>query len=271
MKSKGNRNPRHYRLDFISENTFNRLWSVRMTTARTVVAATAAVAAAAALFYVIVAYTPLRRFLPGSLDGDLRADYVAAALKLDSLEAVSATNTAYLTNIMSLVGDSVAPAAESASNTALAEEISDSILAAGEAEREFLRRYNERERFNLSVLAPIAAEGMVFTSPVSANVRLVPAPGPATAIDAGRAVPVTAIYRGTVTGVYPRLDGRYVVVVQHPNDFVSVYDGLADVYVDRARRVVAAQRIGSTPARGAVGFELWHGGTLLDPQEYVPF
>lgn len=271
MKSNGSRNRRHYRLDFISENTFNRLWSVRMTTARTVVVAVAAVAAAAALFYVVLGYTPLRRILPGSLDGDLRADYVATALRLDSLEAVAEVNSAYLANIMSLVGDSVAPAAASAPNTALAEEIPDSILAAGEAEREFLRRYNERERFNLSVLAPIAAEGMVFASPVAANVRLLSAPGPAATIDAMRAVPVTAVYRGTVTGVYPRADGRYVVVVQHPNDFVSVYDGLGDVYVDRARRVVSSQRIGSTPARGTVGFELWHGGTLLDPKEYVPF
>lgn len=271
MKSKGNRNPRHYRLVFISENTFNRVWSVRMTTARTILVATAAVAAAAALFYVVLAYTPLRRFLPGSLDGDLRADYVATALKLDSLEVVSAANTAYLENILAIMGDSIDTGADSAPNTALAEEIPDSILAAGEAEREFLRRYNERERFNLSVLAPIAAEGMVFVSPVASNVRMLPAPGPTLAVDAMRAVPVTAIYRGTVTGVYPRPDGRYVLVVQHPNDFVSVYDGLGEVYVDRAARVVASQRLGDTPSRGTVGFELWHGGTLLDPREYIPF
>lgn len=270
MKSKGNRNPRHYRLDFISENTFNRLWSVRMTTARTIIVAVAAIAAAAALFYVIVAYTPLRRFLPGSLDGDLRADYVDTALRLDSLQTVAEMNSAYLENIRTILADTIVNG-ESAPNTALAEEIPDSILAAGEAEREFLRRFNERERFNLSVLAPIAAEGMVFAAPVAASVRMLPAPGPAMTIDAMRAVPVTAVYRGTVTGVYPRPDGRYVVVVQHPNDFVSVYDGLGEVYVDRAARVAASQRLGDTPARGAVNFEMWHGGTALDPREYVPF
>jgi len=263
------KNPSCYRLDFIKENTFNRLWTVRMTRARVIVVSVAALLALCALIWAVIVFTPLRHFVPGTLKGDLRARYLETALRLDSLEQTARANEAYLSSVLAIMKgetDSIVPAFVPAATP-----VADSLARASDAERRFVSRYEEEERFNLSVLAPIAAEGMIFASPVpsTATVETLEAGG-VSAMQAS-VLPVSAVYRGTVTGIYNDNDGRVVLTVQHPNDFVSVYSGLTDVFVDKGAKVSASQRIGHVAANRQLIFELWHNGALLAPRDYVAF
>lgn len=263
----GYRNPARYRLDFIKENTFNRVWSVRMTRARVFLVSAAIIAGGAALLWVIIAYTPVRQLLPGALKGDLRAQYIDAAVKLDSLEQAAARNAAYIANISSLMrGEPLQP------DTAAAPVVTveDSLLAASESERDFVRRYESQERFNLSVLAPIAAEGMVFSAPAGPTAQITHMQSKGMRISGPKATPLSAIYRGTVIAVTTGADGTSTVTVQHPNDFVSIYSGIADVFVDRGQRVEPGQRLGHLGTSPA-NFELWHKGSSLDPGDYINF
>ena len=82
--------------------------------------------------------------------------------------------------------------------------------------------------------------------------------------------PVAAVYRGTVVGLVCADGGTYTVTVQHPNDFLSVYARLEDVYVDKGAKVLASQRLGRASAETPSVFELWHSGTKLDPTLYIP-
>ena len=66
------KNRPHYRLDFVKENTFSILWSVRMTSAKVIIVSTAVIAGFAALIWLIIAFTPMRRLLPESLSGEVR-------------------------------------------------------------------------------------------------------------------------------------------------------------------------------------------------------
>ena len=265
------KNPARYRLDFIKENTFNRLWTVRMTRVRVVIVSVAAMLALVALVWAVIVYTPLRHFVPGTLKGDLRAQYLETALRLDSLEQNARANEAYLASVLAIMRgetDSIVPAGVPAVPETPS---ADSLARASAAERRFVSRYEEEERFNLSVLAPIAAEGMIFASPVPSTATVESlASGGVSAVQAA-VLPVSAVYRGTVTGIYYDNDGRAVVTVQHPNDFVSVYSGLTDVFVNKGAKVAASQRIGHTAAGRRLVFELWHNGALLAPGDYVAF
>ena len=266
------KNPARYRLDFIKENTFNRLWTVRMTRVRVVIVSVAAMLALVALVWAVIVYTPLRHFVPGTLKGDLRAQYLETALRLDSLEQNARANEAYLASVLAIMRgetDSIVPAAVPAVPETPS---ADSLARASAAERRFVSRYEEEERFNLSVLAPIAAEGMIFASPVPSTATVESlASGGVSAVQAA-VLPVSAVYRGTVTGIYYDNDGRAVVTVQHPNDFVSVYSGLTDVFVNKGAKVAASQRIGHAAAGRRLVFELWHNnGALLAPGDYVAF
>lgn len=266
-KAPSYKNPARYRLDFIKENTLNTLWSVRMTRTRVWIASLASAAAIVALLWAVVAFTPLRQLLPGALRGDLRAQYLETSLRIDSLEQAVRINDAYITNLLNALEG---PADTANIGNAPAILVPDSLLAASEAEKQFVRSYEEEERFNLSVLAPIAAEGMVFAAPVAAAASVVPSPGiKGTVISSGTVAPVTSVYRGTVISSYVGPDGLSTVTVQHPNDFISVYGGLSDVFVDKGDRVSAAQCLGHLRARGKLTFELWHKGSPLDPRDYI--
>lgn len=237
-------------MDIVNENSLARVWSVRLTGLRAVAASLALVAAVASLIVMIFMFTPAGYLLPGSLRPAERGDYAELALRVDSLSRLAAIQTAYTSNIRAIFSDSMAPARPEAM---LSEPLpADSLLEASEAERRFVQRFEQEERFNLSVLSPIAAEGMIFEAPAAAD----------------GVGPVSAIYRGTVISCFTAPDGMSTVTVQHPNDFISVYGNLRDTYVAPGQKVSAGQRVGQTAA-GPLLFELWHSGSQLDAARYI--
>lgn len=259
---KGGRRPystgRRYRVEIINENTLSRVWSVNLRGKQVVMAGALVVAAIASLVAVIFMFTPLGLLLPGQLSGEERRGYTDAALRIDSLERVSAVQVAYTRNLINILDDSLPEVneAELAAAATASPSVIDTLISAGESERRFVKQFEQDSRFNLSVLSPIAATGMIFESP--------------SMTDTG-AGPVMAVYRGTVVSVFYDPDGWSTAIVQHPNDFITVYDNLDEVYIDRGDKVVAGQRIGEATAARPLAFELWHGGTKLAPATYIPY
>lgn len=268
------RNPRRYRLDFIAENTFNRVWTLRFSRARIIIASILFISAIAALMFVLVFFTPVRKLLPGRLEGDLRSRYVDMAMRLDSIEQHSRANDLYITNLRNIMAgntDTTSTVAEQLS--AYSRVTADSMLAPSEAEREFVQLYEASDRFNLSVLTPIAAEGMAFYSPVP-DALTEPETDPKTKIvsfSQPDRLPVSATYRGSVINVYTDPAGLKTVIIQHPNDFVSIYSGLSDCFTTPGARVVAGERIGHSGLGNTFKFELWHNGASTDPTDYIAF
>lgn len=259
------RNPARFRLDFIKENTLNRVWSLRMTRSRVVIVSIAVVASVGALLWAIIAFTPLRGYLPGALRGDLRGRYVETSLRVDSLEERMRVQNQWLTNLRAVLSGDVSDSINVYDVQPLA--IADTLVAASEAERRFVRQYEEQERFNLSVLAPLAADGMVFVSPVAPTATVTGSPTGMT-VTGSRGMPLSAVYRGTVVSVVTSSAGTTTLTVQHPNDFITVYTGLGDVFVNKGSRVSAGQRLGHA-ASSVAAIEMWHNGSELNPAEYI--
>jgi len=242
---------RRWRVEIVNENTLARTWSIGLSGLRVWAAVAVVVGALASLIAVIFMFTPLGALLPGHLDGDLRSQYLDAALRIDSLERITRSHKAYTDNIRSIFEGTADESAAEASTTAPVAG-ADSLIEASEAERRFVRQFEARERFNLSVLSPIAAEGMIFENPVENGTGY-----------------VDAVYRGTVISVARTTGGSYTMTVQHPNDFLSVYSRLDEVYADKGSKLIAGQRIGRTAAGVRLDFELWHAGSALDPSQYI--
>ena len=267
-------NPRRYRLDFIAENTFNRVWTIRFSRLRVLLVSSLIVAAIAALVFVVVFYSPVRKLLPGRLEGDLRSRYVDMAMQLDSLEQHSLANDRYIANLRNIMAgtvDTVQFATQTRNDMSAVN--TDSLLAPSEAERQFVQLYEASDRFNLSVLTPIVAEGMAFYSPVP-DVLVPPESNEnstAVIFTQSDVLPVSAAYRGTVVSVYPDASGLKTVKVHHPNDFISVYSGLSDCFTAPGARLVAGERIGHSGGGNTFRFELWHSGSATDPNEYIGF
>lgn len=242
------RAPRRWHVEITDENTLVRILSFRLTGIRVYIAMLVVVASVASLLVVFFTFTPVGRWIWG--ERNLREQYVDLSLRLDSISSVASVNDAYASNILAILTDSLS----TDSIPAVPPSVSDTLISASEAEKRFVEQFEAEKRFNLSVLAPIAAEGMFFEAPV---------------LHTGEGGPVMAVYRGTVIGRYVSPDGKITLVVQHPNDFISSYGRLSDAYVAQGDNVTPGQRIGLADDEPV--FELWRAGALLDPANYIQF
>lgn len=266
------KNPARYRLDFIKENTFNRLWSVRFTRSRVWLASAAIVCALGALIYVVLAFTPARILLPERITPATRAAYLEQAMQLDSLQQRVENSTRYARAVRAIMDGEPVDSVSAGIVDDLGQRPDSAALSAREAEKRFVKAYENAQNYNLSVLAPIAAEAMAFGSPVGNLASQVTEADPdalAIYLSAGRYTPATAVYTGSVLAVIPDAEGLSTVIVQHPGGFVSVYGNLSQVFVEKGSAVRTGTRLGHTPDNAApLFFELWLNGSRI-PAAYI--
>lgn len=254
--SKGYKILRRYRLTVVNENTLNTLWTLRLTRSRLWLLVGVGVAAVCALIFCIVVWSPVSYLLPGYMQPEQRRTTVDNTLRVDSMLAEAEARGAYVDNIVAILTTDE-PDTTALAAMATPAESSDSLMAATEAERAFVADWKEKERTNLSVLTPVLAEGMMFRSPLAGAV----AEADGQTLRGGRGATVMAMQDGTV--VDSRIDaqtGRYAVIVQHANDFLSIYSGLGQLFVSPGQRVVAGQALGQLGSDGLLTATLYHSG-----------
>lgn len=252
-----------YRLMFVNDNTFNTVWTMKLSRAKVWVLTAVCCAAIAALAVGIFVWSPLKNYLPGYIRPAEREQIVDNTLRIDSMLVKTDVNQQYIDNIMSILsGDGgVVTAPDFAP-----EDIADTLMVASEAERAFVADWMERERGNLSVLTPIAAEGMMF--------RL-PAPGATitdeSTLQAARGATVTAIQDATVIDAHvDPLTGRHTIILQHSNDFLSTYSGLATRFVAPGQHVMAGHALGALGSDGKLRLSVWHQGARTPLRNIIP-
>lgn len=227
----------------------------------------------------LAGWHPLGRTMTQTESEALRVASQTSALRLDSLSAVLARDRAWIENFQR-VADTRREATDSAryaSAVTAGDYNPDSLADASREERRFVSSLEERERFNISVLAPLDADGMTFALPASG----------ATPTAASRAaketellmpadVPVQAIADGTVVAMFQRPGQGHTIVVQHGRGFVSSMSHTGAPLVSVGDAVNAGQPLAFAPAADArhvrrIFIRMWHNGTALVPMEMFGF
>ena len=197
-------------------------------------------------------------------------------LRLDSLARLAAINNLYLDNMVAVLNEEVdldSMMTSYSDSVALLALPVDSLLTASARERDFVRKYEQRERFNVSVLSPVAAEGMIFYPPVGgAHIAKATEPSGRVSYQLPPSTPVSATYKGTVIDTYYKPGSGHTIVIQHPNNFISRYSGLSAPMVEQGSKVNTGSRLGTSGVgqnRPPVTFEMWYNGSQLDPSPYI--
>lgn len=224
----------------------------------------------------LIMLTPLRQLLPGYLDNTQRVATEENLMRLDSLQNAYRTNQAYIDNFLRVM-DTERQSRDSATAASRTLRMAaDSLLPAGERERRFVSSMEERERYNVSVLAPLAAEGVIFSRPCEDGIFASDSKMSETAVvitppDS----PVCAVADGTAVSVHysPSAHG-YELILQHQRGFLSFYTGTGSPLVAPGDAVVSGQAVASAPAPDRHGtrsfrLRLWHNGLPVVPYEYL--
>ena len=229
----------------------------------------------------LVFLTPMRRFVPEYMPREQRAAAEMAYLRIDSLREAIRVEREYMASFITALDTRRQPQARpDTSETVLDEALTvaaDSLVMPTEQEARFTLAMQRREGFNLAVLAPLAAEGMVFCFPATSGVYgQLGRDGVTQSVVLARGACVRAVADGTVVGVTRSVRERgYVVWIQHDNGFMSRYSRLGSPLVDQGSHVdageaIAIQASGKGIRGDKVDIQLWHDGECLPPRRYLP-
>lgn len=228
------------------------------------------------LAVLIIMFSPLRTLLPGYMNNSQRFATEDNLLRLDSLTNKYAENQAYIDNFIHVLDDSRVPTDSAAIAMIHRELPSDSLSGPSGRESAFVSQMEEREKYNISVLAPLAAEGMIF-SPVSSDGLFIidsrqSEVGRILATGAG---PVLSPADGSViASYYSWSDHGYELVIQHDRGFITAYRNTGVPLVGIGDIVNAGQAVALAPdpdskGRREFSLRIWHNGLPVIPYEYV--
>jgi murein DD-endopeptidase MepM/ murein hydrolase activator NlpD len=228
---------------------------------------------------IVIINTPIRNYLPGYLDAEVRDEMVRNALKADSIEQVLMIQTAYLNNINSIIrGDSPVTTVarmDSLSKTEPHLEKSDETV-------DFVKKYEEEERYNLSMGASsqILPDNLIFYKPVKGIISShfsLKENHYGVDIATNPKESVLATMKGTVVFTGFDANAGYIIQIQHTNGFVSIYKHNTLLLKEQGSEVNAGEAIalagntGNLSSGTHLHFELWYKGSPINPEDYIVF
>ena len=267
---------RRFSLNLNDDSRLRRIASVSMPLWQWILAVIALGGAGLLMSGVIVGLTPLRKLLPGFMEESTRALTEENIMRLDSLQAAYEKDRAYVENILT-VFDTDRQSTDSASLVVNPRPLTaDSVMSRTPEEEKFIKMMEQREKYNLSILAPLAAEGMLFNPPSDECVfTAATRKSTAAEIIIPSDSPVGAIADGMVLDTFfSPSDGGNVIIIQHGNGFASRISRLGNMLVSRGDYVQAGQII-AFPQSGhgrdgsRLMIEIWRNSDPLIPFELI--
>ena len=270
-----------YRLVILNESTFEEKISFKLSRLNVFVTGTLAVIGLIALTTVLIAFTPLREYIPGYSSTALKRQATELTYKTDSLLTVLNYTNKYIDNIrMVLRGDiennqanrdSVfEPFKLDPSQIDLNPIREDSVLRAQVALED---KYNlfEQPTFDGSELlyAPITGTVSQGYDPDGKHYAL--------DIVAATDTPVKAVASGTVIFAEWTAATGYVIILEHKDGLISVYKHCGSLAKEQGAVVRAGEVIASVGNTGELTtgphlhFELWKNGNPVNPLNYIDF
>lgn len=269
------------RLVILNEDTFDEIFSLRLTLMNVFVVATVGAFLIITVTTYIIAFTPLREFIPGYASSKLKKDATELALKSDSLTQAVKKNEAYLQAIKRvLTGDlDYAELSKDSIMVTKTEHPEADVMQPSEADLKLRAQVAKEDKYNLFekaqpkvnvVLFP-PLKGMVTEkfSPKNKHYSI--------DIAVAKNTPVKAVQSGTVIFADWTPTNGNVIILRHNNGFLSAYKHAATLNAAQGDVVKTGEVIalaGSTGQESTgvhLHFELWKDGYPIDPEQFIEF
>ncbi|WP_418827817.1 M23 family metallopeptidase [Phocaeicola sp.] len=269
-----------YKLTIINENTLEEVVGIHVSKLNGLSVLLSACTVIFLIAAAIIAFTPLRNYLPGYMNSEVRSQIVANALRADSLQAALERQSRYVMNIQDILSGQV-KADTVQSIDSLTNLRAEKLMERSKEEEEFRKQYEEKERYNLTAVTDVRdAAGLIFYRPLRGvmsagfnpekrhfGIDLTASPNES----------ILATLDGTVIMAAYTAEWGYVIQIQHPQNFISVYKHCGSLMKREGEQVKGGEVIalvGKSTEDGNqphLHFELWHKGNPTNPEKYVVF
>lgn len=269
-----------YRLVILNDDTFEEKLSLKLSRLNVFL-----IVGFLAIFLVtattlLIAFTPLREYIPGYSSTELRKQAYELAVRTDSLENQLTYNQRYLLNIQNIVEGKPplnladTTLGDSAVEAELDQSISkdDSLLRKYvEKEEKFNVPAENKEKQNRSINFFTPLQGLVTQSFNVKENHL----GIDVVADSKEVI--KACQEGIVIFSEWTVETGHVILVQHRNNFISAYKHNSALLKKQGDLVKAGEPIAIIGDTGELStgphlhFELWYDGNPVNPQNYINF
>ena len=269
------------RLVILNEDTFEEIFSLKLTLMNVFVVATLGAILIITITTYIIAFTPLREFIPGYASNKLKKDATELALKSDSLAFALKKNEAYIASIKKvLTGDLEYAKLNKDSILASKAEIpNEEDFQPSKSDLKLREQVAQEDKYNLFEKAQ-SKESIVFFPPVKGLItEKFSLKSKHFAVDVAltKNTPIKSILNGTIVFADWTPSAGNVIILRHNNGFISVYKDLESLTKSQGDVVKTGEVIalaGSTGQESSgihLHFELWKDGYPIDPTQFIEF
>jgi murein DD-endopeptidase MepM/ murein hydrolase activator NlpD len=232
----------------------------------------------------LIAFTDLRRLIPGYSDADMIPVLYDMNRKADSLEYVCSIQQNYIDNLRNILTGNIdiIDTVSKTSTPIVAENIryapsrEDSLLR---DEIEAVKNYTLQEHATGNKLSAFADENFVLPIPSGMPTSHFSRVNRHYGMDLVGKVgsPVLSTLDGTVIFNDWAIETGHVLVIQHKNDLISVYKHNSSLlkkagdYVKAGDPIAIIGNSGEFTTGPHLHFEIWYKGIPLNPEDYLIF
>ena len=270
-----------YRLIILNEDTFEERFAIKLTRLNVFVLMSISTIFLIAATTVLIAFTPLREYIPGYSSTSLKRKATQLSYKTDSIQQAIAINQQYLESIKRVLKGDVSTVNFNKDSIINAAEIDLNLInLIPSAEDSLLReKVDKEDKYNLFESATSKVNFVLFP-PVNGTISegySVQDKHYAIDIVVAKDTPVKATADGTVILAEWTTQTGYVVVIEHANGLISVYKHNASLTKAQGDLVKSGEVIAISGNAGELTtgphlhFELWSNGYPINPTTFIDF
>lgn len=270
-----------YRVSILNENTLEESWHVRLSRFSVFMFVSSFILVTFIVLTILIFNTPIAHYLPGYGDAGNRTEIIQESMRADSLVQQINLQKGYIDIVKGIITGKMKPDSIASLDSIAMKEKAQLMVEKSENEQEFVAKFEEDEKYNLSSIETKPNENIyVFFRPTSGvisssfnlaeqqfGIYLITSPNET----------VVSVLGGTVVYAAFTFDYGWVIEVQHENNYLSVYKNNTRLLRKVGDTVKAGESIALTgDASGKKTgtqfyFELWKQGKAVNPEDVIIF
>lgn len=269
-----------YRLVVLNDDTFEERFSFKLNRLNVFVFSAIFAFLLIGVTTLIIAFTPLREYIPGYSSTSLKNKATNLAYTTDSLQQVVAMNEQYIASIRRVLSGDVTTVEFNRDSILEAAKLDISEVNLNPSREDSLLRDQVEQEDKYNILESDNQKNFVLFPPVNGTLTDAYDPNAkhyAVDIVAAKDAPVKAVADGTVIFASWTTDTGYVMIIDHGNNLISVYKHNSSLNKQQGELVSSGEVIAIVGNTGELStgphlhFELWSDGYPIDPTQFIDF
>lgn len=269
-----------YRLVVLNEDTFEERFSFKLNRLNVFVFSTIFAVVLITATTLLIAFTPMREYIPGYSSTALKKQATDLTFKTDSLQQALDVNAQYIASIRKVLTGDVATVDFNKDSILEAVQLEASQIDLNPSRQDSLLREQVAQEDKYNPLATDTEVNFTLFAPVKgpiSEVYSLEAKHYAIDVVTTMGAPIKAVADGTVIFAEWSAETGYVLVLKHANNLISVYKHNASLSKEQGELVKAGEVIATAGNTGELStgphlhFELWSDGYPIDPTNFIDF